>query len=255
MPKYKNATKAISFDRRPQPVNARNVLQPKHTIPLAVRRLFTDVNGTVIDKATVPLALQTRYPVFLLGEFDRQGGFAVGRKIIAPDEATPFYQAFVNGMGATSQSVTGVSGLNDIQQRLSAGDLVLVYTDDIETPNYFVWFIIKHTAGSYASVLSNSMSMQNDSRLGNLFVYEIVLRPDTDAQLSQDLHFTRYDNIGNFTDNQIQPLGIYRSIMDYQNDLIRLKTTFNITQFLGINFYMLFDCDYVTFDLNILKIN
>lgn len=249
-----NITKAINFNRKPRALDPKYVQQRLHTIPIQIKKIYTDVDGAVIAKAAAPAILQTRFPVFLLGEFDRQAGYLTGRKICAPDNGTYFLTCFVNGSGGNSADVVGFSGLNTVQNQMQFGDVVLVYTDSLNNPSAFVWFVIKNTSGSMGSILANSATTQNDKRLGRLNVYEVNLNPDTDTQNTEDLHITRYDNITNFDDNTVQPLGIYRSIMDKQRTLITLKLQFEIDQYLGINFYMLYACDVIQFDLKIIKL-
>jgi hypothetical protein len=248
-----NITKALNFNSKPQKINARNVLQRLHTIPISVKRYYTDINGTVIAKAAAPAILQTRFPVFLLGEFDRQAGYDIGRKILSPEPGTYFLQCFSNGFGATSTSIIGINALNTIQALLKFGDVVMVYTDSINNPTAYVWFVVSSFPSSMTSILANSKSTQNDNRLGRLAVYEINYKVSDSSQFSEDFHMTRYDNIANYNDNTVQPLGIYRSIMDKQTDLIRLKLVFDIDQFLGINFYFLYANDSAQLDLNIVK--
>jgi hypothetical protein len=229
-----------------------------HTIPLEVRRHYTDVNGVVLAKndALIPAVLQTFYPVFLLGEFDRQGGYPIGLKTKPVANNNIFYlTTFVHGSTGTPQMIVGFNGLNTIQNRIRIGDIVSVYTDSLSAPSIFVWIVVSNNACSIASILGNSETTQNDSRLGSLFVYEINYKTDVDAQLNEALHFTRFDNIGNAKDNQVQPKGMFRTPNDVQTNLVKMTTSFNIDQFLGINFYMIYACDVLTFDFKIKKIN
>ena len=65
---------------------------------IEVNRYFTDVDGKVIDKNTVPIALQTDYPFWMFGEFDRQGGYKQGNQVSPPNLNTPFLGAFTKGL-------------------------------------------------------------------------------------------------------------------------------------------------------------
>lgn len=244
-----NITKALNLNRKQQSVNSRSVLFSKHTIPINVRRFYTDVDGQIIDKSTVPAALQVRYPVFLLGEFDRNGGYSIGRKVISPEPGTFYLQTFVNGNGNTSINICNNSGLNEIQGYMNFGDVVTVYTDSLNSPGYYIWLIVSTQPVSMASILANSQTTQRDKRLGKLAVYEVNYQVSDASQFTEDLNITTYDNIGNYQNNQLQPLGIYRSIMDRQTNFITLKLTFDINQFLGINTYMLYDADFFTLNL------
>jgi hypothetical protein len=245
--------KTLNFNAKKTAINSASVLQRRHSIPIEVKKIYTDTLGAVIDKADaiVPVAMQSYFPVFLLGEFDRIGGYAIGQKNKPVAPGVKFIASFVNGATGFPQMIFGFSGANDIQNYIRVGDIVCVYTDDVQNPSVYVWLIVTNNYASIASILGNSKSTQNDSRLGPLRVYEINYKTDLDAQLNEALHLTRYDNLGTYKDDQIQPKGMFRTPNDVQQNLVRMTVDFNIDQFLGINFYMVYDSDSITFDFKI----
>ena len=242
----------VDISIKKQTVNARSVLVRDHTIPITIKKLYTDVDGIVLDKNTIPAALQKRVPVMLLGDFDRQGGYKIGLQNIAPDENLKYFMTFVNGLGANFVSVVGFTGISTIQKHINVGDIVQVYTDDLTAPAYFVWIIIQNTYASIASIVGNTESIQNDRRIGPIFVHEINFIADNESQLSESLQIVHFSNIGTWNANQIDPLGIYRTPFDVQIGLVRIVVKpFSLDQYFGINTNMLFESDKFTMDFKI----
>ena len=242
----------VDIGIKKQTVNERTVLVRDHTIPLTISKYYTDVDGIVIDKSTLPANLQKKVPVFLLGEFDRQGGYKVGLQSIPQDENYKYLMTFVNGLGTTVFNVFGFNGISTIQQYIGVGDIVQVYTDSLLAPSYFVWVVIKNTYASIASILGNSESTQNDRRIGPIMVHEINYIADNDNQLSEGIQIVHYSNIGTWKANQIDPLGIWRTPFDVQTGLVRIVLKpFILDQYLGLNMNMLFESDKLNMDFKI----
>src|SRR5689334_4319081 len=138
----------LPMDRRQEQlsdVDAGSTLQRKHAMPVIVNRYFTDANGTVISKANAGLVaagMATDYPLFVLGEFDRQGGYKTGQSILSPinvpgTTSPVFLTSFVNGSPFTSNNiVTAFSPFNTIQPILKPGDIVTVWVDNLSVPTY-----------------------------------------------------------------------------------------------------------------------
>lgn len=242
----------VDISIKKQTVNPATVLVRNHTIPIQIKKIYSDVDGIVIDKNTIPANLQVRVPVFLLGEFDRLGGYSIGLQNIAPDLNLKYLMTFVNGFGATSANVVGFSGVNTVQQQLKVGDIVTVFTDDILAPSYFIWIVVQNNYSSIASIVGNMKSIQNDRRIGPIIIHEINYRADNDLQLGEGLQIVHYSNIGTWKANQIDPLGIYRTPFDVQTGLVRIVVNpVSLDQYIGINTNMLFASDVLTMDLKI----
>lgn len=240
----------ISIKR--QTVNAANVLVRDHTIPIVIKKLYTDVDGLVIAKNTLPASLQQKVPVFLLGDFDRQGGYKIGLQSIPPHESFEYLMTFVNGAGANITGIVGYSGFSTIQNHIKVGDIVQVYTDSLLNPSYFVWIVIQNTYASIASIIGNSETLQNDRRIGPIYVHEINYIADNDSQLKEAIQIIHYSNIGTWKANQIEPLGIYRTPFDVQTGLVRIQVKpFALDQYLGMNTNVLFETDRITMDFKI----
>ena len=252
--KFVGTNNSLVFTPKLKDANSRMPDILEHTIPISIQRFFTNVDGTIVAKNTVPLALQVKYPIMLLGEFDKDGGYAIALQNVPPAPGTRYIMSFVNGSGNSSMSITGFSGLNDIQGKLSVGDIVHVFTDDITNPNYFVWLVVKSTYGSLASIIGNTKTTQKDFRFGQLVAKEINFFVDDQSQFNESIHFTRADNLGTWKDDPIQPY-IFRNPFTEEQGFITIKSDITIDQFQGLNFYMVFAADNLTMDFKVKKIN
>lgn len=242
----------IDISIKQQTVNARSVLVRDHTIPINIKKYYSDVDGIVFNKNLVPNALQVKIPVFLLGDFDKQGGYKVGLQNIAPEQNLKYLMTFVNGLGCNVSNVIGYTGVSTIQNFINIGDIVQVYTDNVVSPSIFIWIVIQNTYASIASIIGNSESIQNDRRIGPIFVHEINYLADNDNQLRESLQIVHYSNIGTWKANQIDPLGIYRTPFDVQTGLVRIQVKpFSLDQYLGINTNLLFETEKLSLDFKI----
>ncbi len=232
--------------------NENAVLQERHTIPLVIDRYYTDVNGLLLDKndVTIPDALKTKFPIYLLSQFDRSGGFKKSLQIVPPIPGTYFLQTFIWGVNTPFLSFTG---LNTIRAKLQIGDVVLIYTDDIANPNFFVWFVLTCDSVSYASIVQNVETTQNDNRLGVLYLKEINYYVTARAQFEQAIIMSAFDNIGNYRSDAIQP-SIFLNPFVEQVGFLTLAVEYKIDQYIGMSTYFLFEVDKIQMDLIVNKI-
>lgn len=221
-------------------------LMPFHTLPVRINRYFTDVNGTLVNKMLVPASLQTEYPVYMFGEFDRQGGYKQSHTAIPPRNEIKFVGTFTYGIGMPFLAFTG---LNTIKGVLSIGDVCNIFTDNIENPNYFIWIVLSANPVSLASVSSNTESTQRDNRIGRLYIEEFNMSAPVTLQYYNPFFFTRLDNIGNIRYDTYIP-AIDRTPYNDQN-IVTVKTEFKLDQYIGINFYMLFDADELSLNFKV----
>lgn len=238
-------------------VAAGSTLQKRHSMPVIVTRYFTDVNGTIISKADAGLVaagMNVNYPVYLLGEFDRQGGYKTGLLTVLPTFPAVPYTSFVNGVTGTSNNVvTPFSPFNTIQGQLKPGDLVMIYVDNVVTPTYFSWIVQTNNYAALSSILGNLKSIQADRRLGPLFCYEINWYAP-ESQWDQVLHFLQSDNLGTWADNQIQPY-IFKTPFNVQQGFITIACNFTVDQFMEIATTFEIGTDQMSFNFNIEKVN
>lgn len=222
-----------------------------HSIPVSVRRYFTDTDGQIVAKNTVPMSLRTQYPFFLLGDFDRQGGYSCGLKVLTPESDTFYLMSFVEGNGMTSQQITGFTGFNNIRTKIRLGDIVHVYTDNLNAPNFFIWVVQSTINGAIASIIGNSETSQLDGTFGKLYIDHFNYTSDNrDPQWSLPLHFTRSTNIASFRDEQVQPY-MFKNAYTEQDGFIRIDCKFNLDQYQSIGTYFLYDSELLQFNFSI----
>lgn len=227
-------------------------LMHEHTIPIAINRYFTTVDGTIIDKndVSIPASLKVRYPIFLLSQFDRNGGYKKSLQVTPPVIGTNYLMTFTQGINSPFLAFTG---LNTIKSKLQTGDVVYVYTDDLENPTFFIWFVVSCNSVSVASILGNTESTQDDKRVGVLFLSKINYYVSVRAQFDQALYITNLDNIGNYRSDTIQP-SMFLNPLVAQQGFLTLDIKFRIDQYFGITTYMDFTCDQLTMDFIVNKI-
>lgn len=226
-------------------VKKKPLIQLQHSIPIDIRRYFTDVDGAIVAKNTVAAALQTEYPFFLLGDFDRQGGYNASFKNLPVRPGTFYVMSFVNGYGMTSQQITGFTGLNNVQERMNVGDLVHVYTDSLIAPNNFIWIVQQNRNGSIASIIGNTETSQQDGTHGKMFVDHFQYYSDNQAeQWNRALMFTRSNNIGAYAGQQVQPY-IFRNPYTEQDGFIKVECKFNMDQYQSIGIPFLFNTEQI----------
>lgn len=239
----------VNMNRSVQTPQFNNVVVEKHTIPLKVQRYFTDVNGQILaitDPLIIAAGLNVKWPVYVFGAFDQLGGYSIAQKICTPIIGQ-YLCTFVNGKENTTASIIGFTGLNEIQSKLKAGDIVQVYTDNIQNPNYFVWIVLNNSYTGFGSIVSNLLSTQNDRRNGKLVVKGVNFYFQAINQLNETVNFTVCDNLGTFRNDSIQPY-MFRNPYDGQDNFVSMETDFSLNQFMGVNTYLGIDTDNISFD-------
>jgi hypothetical protein len=239
----------LYLDRPNQFPRLNNVVMDSHVIPVSVTRHFTDVNGIILpitDPLIIAAGLDKKFPYFLFGEFDRAGGYATALKTCEP-VAGEFLCSFVNKSPYNTFNILGFTGLNQIKDVIRTGDIVQVYTDSIQSPNYFVWIVISNSYTALGSIVSNLQSEQRDNRNGKLYIKGVNFYYNTLRQLDEALHFTIMDNIGTFRDDSINPT-MFRGIFTAQDNLVELETDFTLNQFIGLNSYITVTTNTISFD-------
>lgn len=217
----------------------------KHaTVAINVKRIFTDVDGVIVDKATVPASLQVDYPVYLWGEMDRLGSYYLANRLLPPNANTKFLTAFVWGSGANPYFF-GFSGLANIQSQIQLGDLVTVYTDNITAPNYFIWIVLNASGKSMAAVQQNTVTTQKDGVYGMLEVKKIQYFTDNNLQWLENFRVVKSDNLGVPMVNNVSPY-IFRNPYIENDRFIEIYWKYPINQFNGILFNYLFSTDEIT---------
>lgn len=229
--------------------------QKRWQLSVDIKRFYTNVDGVLLDKAVVPAKFKVAMPVFLLGEFDRQGGYRQGLQACPPNGGLVYMTSFVNGVGFATHSIIGFTGLDQIKDQILPGDICHVFTDSLLLPSIFVWIVQQNSFVSLGSILSNFSSEQKDGRLGQIRLKDCLFHATSNGvaivdQFSQDWFMVSTDNIGDTHENQIHP-AVYISPETYQTGFVKMKLNFDFTQYLGINFYMAFATDLITINFNL----
>jgi len=224
-----------------------------YAINLNVKRVYTDVNGTIIDKALAPVALQVRYPVFILGAFDFKGGYRKALESTPPEVGVKYLKTFINGLNSASE-VTGVNIAADIQGQLKVGDIVSVYTDSYTIPNYYVWIIVSANNASIASIMLNLSTTQKDDVYNRLYIEDIhYLTTNTNVnQWNESIYRISINNIGLNNTDSFQPL-IYKTPYTFLNNVLIMGVRFKATQFIGFSTYIQYATEDIQFILKVKK--
>ena len=224
-------------------------LYAQGSLNITIKRYFTDSSGFTVDKSTVPAALQKDYPVYLLGNFDRIGGYNIGQKTVKQPAGVFYVMTYVNNY---SNSFLSSTGFLDVSNNFKIGDIITVFTDDLANPNYFVFIQQTCQYGSLASIISNTQTQQQDGVIGQLFVKNIGFQVDQENQISQSWQMVALDNLGQFKSQPFDPI-TFKKPLYRLNDFIELPISFLMTQFTAINFLMNFTCNEINVNFRISK--
>lgn len=220
----------------------------RDSLQISILRIYTDVNGTIVDKATVPAALQVDFPVYVFGEYDRQGAYNLGLKNTPPASTTFYLCSYVYGIN--NPFFFGFSGLSDIQGQLEPGDLVTVYTDDLNVPSYYIWIVQRCPDKSLGSILTNLPALPYDPDYGYIRARYFDYYTDNEEQWKENLKLISYNMLGNVKSDGISPYA-FKPAITINNQFIQVRVKFRLTQYFGIQFYMLYDTDNITLNFQI----
>lgn len=230
------------------------MLQPEYrsdVLPVTVQRIYTDVNFTVVDKndPAIPDALKVSYPVYLFGEFDRQGAYELARKNNPPDPGTFFL--FTGIWAINNPFFAGFSGLSDVQRYIKPADLVTVYTDNILAPTWYVFIVLNSATKPLASVQLNMANLPPDPAYGYIKSDSFRFTSDnSDNQWKENIQYIRYNFLGLVKSNNLDP-SIYQLPKTPRINMVEVKWKSDITQYIGLNTYILFDTNSMTFTFNL----
>lgn len=232
---------AIENLQKLQAANRNLVNIPKEkrkSFRLDIRRFYTDVNGQILDKSTVPDALKVKIPVYIFGNFDKDGNYFIGQKNFPIDNNVLTYYYTETYKGYFDQ--LSFSGFNNLQDQLRTGDILQVYTDDIKAPTYFVWIVISGEQRAYSSILAHP---------ANQSVFNTKYFSDSELQYLENLFYVKIDEVGNYKIDSINPF-VFKNRYYGADGFIDIHNKFSITNFFGIYFYYKFDTDLISLIFN-----
>lgn len=225
-----------SIIRNVATLNSRDALK-KLTLSVNVRRLTTDSNGTILDDATVPIDQRKAYPFHLFGEFDRQGGYNIADSIVSGKENTILFGVYVWGLNSP---LFFFSILATINNQFKKGDLIFIYVDNINAPNYFHFVIVTTDTGGYASLVSQSNITQlDDSGYWGVFkFFDIKYSWIHDSQVDYPLIKikTRYN--GASTSDSINPEAYLYTQQQPDIHVILIELEAVLNQYFGLTSFI-----------------
>ncbi len=239
-----NPTKVMDRLRGPRVYSSPNSDEFNNTLPVNISRYYTDVDGAVIAKALAPAALQVNFPVMVLGAYDMDGGYKIGLQARPVAPGVYYLMTYIQGVSLPFPYATG---LNTVNAFISNGDIVSVYTDSIDTPNYYI-FIVQSlnrpgTAG-LGSVIKNL-------RTSKIKCKTVQLYCTNNAQFSEALKYITANETGVYIQDDVNPLMFKDPRTQYQNGFIDIQTVFEMSHYFGIAFYMLYSTDSVSLNFKI----
>ena len=213
------------------------------SISVDVSKIYTDVNGTIINKATLPVAQQVRIPFFLFNELDRIGGLYNFEKTI-PLRGWKFVRTWIQGH---EQPPILFNGLMDYLTSMKGGDLVIMYADDLLNPTYYCFVIIAKAYGSYGTLVSND----DFSEVVPLF--KTVNLTTSVAQMRENFYICKYDVFSNVHSDSFLPKD-YRRPDWKDGDFIIIPLEFRPNKYVGFLHSLLYDTDTMQFNLLFTKL-
>jgi len=225
-------------------------LQKKSGFHIVINRYFTDVNGTILVKTdpAIPLALQTKYPFWMFGEFDRLGGYRIGNERTPPMVGVHYVMSFVVGSDIPFLFATG---LNNVKNSFNLGDVVHVFTDDLDAPSVYCWIQQSSSSAALASIYANAIASEKEKINIEGVNYIPYTNGQINLQLIQNLNATRIDVLGSYNSEPIDPLGSVQTF-DKQ-DFIFFPIKFKVDQYNLISTYIDFTVDSIEFAFLIKK--
>lgn len=217
----------------------------KLSIMANVRRYTTNEFGVVLDDAAVPVADRKPYPFHLFGEFDRAGGYAIADGITQRYN-TILFSTFVVGNGMPLFFFNPVA---DINTKLSKGDIVFLYVNDLNAPTIFTFIVVHAQSGGFASLVNESNISQLSAHGWGVFKFDkIQYNWQNDAQLRQPLVLinTKFD--GDFTFDFVNPLQYRNTEEKKPVRTIDIPLEMTVNQYNGISSFL----DFANPDLQLL---
>lgn len=245
----------VKYDSNPTRIINR---VPKHplvvspiSLPVTIKRIYTDVDGAVIAKSAAPAAMQVDWPVFMLGAYDRNGGYKIALNSKPPVAGAGYFLfSFVVG---SSLPFPYATGLNTVNAQLQNGDLVQVWTDSIDVPNYFVFIVqnIRAAVAGYGSILYDTINSERRKFAASVDYYSLDANGAAyDPQFNEPLRFVSFNDMGTFRTDDVNPLS-FKDSLQYQQGFIRIPMAFELTEKIGIVFYMKYNAETITMNFNI----
>lgn len=205
---------------------------------VSVKRMYTDVNGTIVDKNTLPTNLKVEIPYYLFNDSDRRNGLIQTSKTIKIND-WKHYGSFIRGFDPLPVLF---SGLNDYIEFVSNGDLVNVYVDSNYAPSYYCFVVISWPNTGYSIFLNRDFQKQ-------IYIQEIsMLCTDNKKQLMEPIFWNHYDIAGNYDQKSYNPISYNQT--DYKfGDYIPLPFKMRPDYYIGLISRIKFETEEIQFTI------
>lgn len=209
-------------------------------VKISVKRYFTNTDGRVIDKNTLPSNLQQSLPFFLFNEYDRRGGYFQSNKVSRVENQNWVYLTSCAGGDNLFRLFLGI---NNIQNYYQGGDLLQVWTDSKEVPNYYCWFVISLDSKSMASFTEF---------YPKVYVDGLRFSTDNDDNYYEPLKLLAIDEFGSPSDEtQVPNTDLTPNNQNLLSVDVPLKWFLSTAA--GVIGYFLFDTESISLSLKIKK--
>jgi hypothetical protein len=213
----------------------------KFPLNLNVSRYTTDSNGTVLAPGAVPVSERNPFPFHLFGNFDREGGYAVADNLCADYYNTLLFGVYVWGLNTPLFFFNPAASINS---KMKKGDVVFIYVDDLDAPNYFTFVIVSSLYGAYSSLISQTNMVSVDPRgMQTIFrIREIRYSwfDTNDVQLEQPLFIvqTKYDSA--VKTDALSPAAYY--VPEQKNvKIARIPVDLALNTYMGVSGFLAFE--------------
>lgn len=222
-------------------VNQANIVNrkalKKFTLTAKINRFTCDASGTIIPDILVPTSEQKAYPFHLFGEFDRVSGYAISDGVLRELEDTKLFSVYVAGVNTP---LFFFSPLNTINSKISKGDLIFIYVDDLNAPTYFHFVIISTNQGGFASLTSigNVTQIDDTDNWGGFYFEKFKFNWVDDAQMNFPFYNIQTNYKSSFQANPIN-LELYRFIEQKPEvKALTIAVSMLINQYNGLSGYI-----------------
>jgi hypothetical protein len=224
-------------------------IKKRISISINVSRYITDVNGAIIADVAVPAnsGMRVAYPFHLFGLFDREGGFSIADKILSQQNNTILFGVYVWG---NNTPLFFFNPLANINGKIKKGDLVFIYVDNLNAPNYFSFVIMSCADSSaYASILSQTNITQLSKNIWGAFkLGEIQMGWTDDEQLNQPFFQIDSKFDGTFQKDSLLPYEYYNPNIQVQKK-INIAYSAIVNQYFGLSSLISFENPLITLQL------
>lgn len=210
---------------------------PDNSITINVTKIYTNVDGTIINKAAVPVSFQKKVPVYLLNKFDKNGGYRFSSQETPVLEGMKFVRYFVRNAG---YDFTQFSGFNDISTTLNPGDIAFLYTDNDLNPNFFCWIIQSLSGKPLNGVIENAYNLQ---------IKGLKIFPEFISDYKEQIKIIQADQLGNYDSDEISQ-NAYRYPYKKNENFVRIPLQMCLTPFVGFASYIPFNTDSLSYQFD-----